>query len=103
MGIYRKSGLTLLLAVSSLSIQAEPSTLTGSLTLSGRVVVETCRTELDGRQLSLTCQAAEQTHNEQVSLSTLQQGEPRMLTAAQVDYRWVNPAHTMAILAISHY
>ncbi|WP_429113219.1 hypothetical protein [Aeromonas veronii] len=94
--------MTLLLAVSSLTTQAEPTTVTGTLTLSGRVVAEPCRAELDSRQLSLSCPAPEPTRNEQVSLATLQQGEPGMLSAAQVDYYWVDPAHTMAIIAISH-
>ncbi|WP_139740084.1 hypothetical protein [Aeromonas veronii] len=94
--------MTLLLALSSLTTQAEPTTVTATLTLSGRVVVEPCRTELDSRQLSLSCQAPEQTRYEQVPLATLQQGEPNMLSTARVDYRWVDPAHTMAIIIISH-
>jgi hypothetical protein len=102
MKIARDMGLTLLLAVSSFTTQAEPTTVTGTLTLSGRVVAEPCRTEIDSRQLSLSCPAPEQTRYEQVSLASLQHGEPTMLAAAQVDYRWVDPAHTMAIIAISH-
>ncbi|MFQ1743813.1 hypothetical protein ACK38Q_13995 [Aeromonas veronii] len=94
--------MTLLLALSSLTAQAEPITVTGTLTLSGRVVAAPCCTELDSRQLSLSCLAPEQTRYEQVSLAALQQGEPNMLSAARVDYRWVDPAHTMAIIAISH-
>lgn len=103
MNMARNVGLTLLLALSSLTAQAEPITVTGTLTLSGRVVAEPCRTELDSRLLSLSCPAPEQTLYEQVSLATLQKGEPNMLSAALVDYRWVDPAHTMAIIAISHH
>jgi hypothetical protein len=102
MRISREIGFTLLLAVSSLTTQAEPTTVTGTLTLSGRVVVEPCRAELDSRQLSLSCPAQAQTRYEQASLATLQQGQSRMLTSVQVDYHWVDPAHTMAIIAISH-
>ncbi|MCF5765057.1 hypothetical protein K3H47_14040 [Aeromonas veronii] len=102
MNIAKDVGLTLLLAVSSFTTQAEPTTVTGSLTLSGRVVVESCHSELDSRQLSLSCPAPEQTRYELVSLASLQQGKPSMLSAARVDYRWVDPAHTMAIIAISH-
>lgn len=85
MRISREIGFTLLLAVSSLTTQAEP-----------------CRAELDSRQLALSCPAQAQTRYEQASLATLQQGQSRMLTSAQVDYHWVDPAHTMAIIAISH-
>jgi type 1 fimbria pilin len=102
MSISRGIGLTLWLAVSSLTAQAEPVTVTGTLTLSGRLEAEPCRIELDDRQLSWTCTVAERTNHEQVSLSILQQGEPGMLTAALVDYHWVDPAHTMAIITISH-
>jgi type 1 fimbria pilin len=102
MRISRGIGLTLWLAASSLSAQAESAAVTGTLTLSGRVLAEPCRTELDDRQLSLTCPVTEQTRTEQVSISILQQGESSILTAAQVDYRWIDPAHTMAIIAISH-
>ncbi len=102
MNMARNVGLTLLLALSSLTSQAEPTTVTGTLTLLGLVVAEPCNTELDSRQLSLSCHASEQTRYEQVALATLQQGEFNMLSAARVDYRWVDPAHTMAIIAISH-
>ena len=102
MKIAKDVGLTLLLAVSSFTTQAEPTTVTGSLTLSGRVVAEPCRTELDSRQLSLSRPAPEQTRDEQVSLASLQHGEPTMLAAAQVDDRWIDPANTMAIIASSH-
>lgn len=103
MRIFRGIGLTLWLAALSLTAQAESEAVTGTLTLSGRVVADSCRTELDGRQLSLSCLVEGQTCNEQVLLSTLQHGEPSMLTVAQVDYRWVDPAHSMAIIAIIHY
>ncbi len=71
--------------------------------MSGRVVVEPCRADLDSRQVSLTCPIVKQTSHEQVSLSTLQRGQPSMMTAAKMDYHWVDPAHTMAIIAISYY
>lgn len=103
MRISREIGFTLLLAVSSLTTQAEPTTVTGTLTLSGRVVVEPCRAELDSHHLSLSCPAQAQTRYEQASLATLQQGQTSMLTSAQVDYNWVDPAHTMAVIAISYY
>lgn len=100
--MVRNVGLILLLALSSRMTQAEPTAVTATLTLSGRVAAESCRTEFYSRQLSLSCPAPQQTRNEQVSLATLQQGEPTMLAAAQMDYRWVDPAHTMAIIVISH-
>lgn len=102
MRISKGIALTLWLAVSSLTAQAESAAITGTLTLSGRGVAEPCRTELDDHQLSLTCPVAEQTRTEQASISILQQGEFSILTAAQVDYRWIDPAHTIAIIAISH-
>lgn len=98
----QSAGWGLLLALSPIAVQAEPTVVTGTLTLSGRVVAEPCRTELDSRQLSLSCPTPQQTRYEQVSLATLQQGETKQLTAARVDYSWVDPAHTMAIIAISH-
>lgn len=95
-------GLAGLLVLCPIVAQAEPEPMIGTLTLAGRVVANPCQSQLDSSRLSLRCSDTEQVSDEVISIATLQQAGSKQLASARVDYHWVDPAHSMAIIAISH-